>query len=105
MAIQINIAQLVSDPKFQYLYSLGLINTIALRNLVIRQEYKILRDKYSVLEAIAILAETFHLSDSAVNSILFKKQNPKLLSLDFCDVILSDRLLISNSSNPVLPSH
>jgi hypothetical protein len=90
MSALLNISQLIAAPIFQELHSLGLVNTVALRNLAIKHKYKILRRSFSVLESISMLADLFHLSDSAINSILFKTQNIKSFSIDSYIAILSE---------------
>ena len=77
MTVLSDIPQLISDPKFQEFQSVGLIDPIALRNLFIKHDYRKLRDKNSVLEAVSILSEMYNLSESSINSILFRDRKLK----------------------------
>jgi len=66
---------LLSDPSFNKFNSLGLIDPIALRNLIIKSEYRELRKKETQIESIFLLSEKFHLSYDAINTILFRPRN------------------------------
>lgn len=51
---------------------LGLIDEIALRNYFIRKEFEELRDrKVKVKDAIILLAEKYHLSESSINMVVY----------------------------------
>jgi len=53
---------------------LGLIDEIALRNYFIRKEFEELRDKkIKVKDAILLLAEKYHLSESSINMVVYGK--------------------------------
>jgi len=65
---------ILSDPSFNKFNSLGLIDPIALRNFIIKSEYRELRKKETQIESIFLLSEKFHLSYDAINSILFRRR-------------------------------
>jgi len=65
---------LLSDPSFNKFNSMGLIDPIALRNFIIKSEYKELRKKETQIESIFLLSEKFHLSYDAINTILFRRR-------------------------------
>ena len=73
----VDIKELINNPSFKEYLSLGLIDEIAFRNAIIKHEYRILKRKNSAFESIMILAEKFNLSDSAINTILFRKRVKK----------------------------
>lgn len=62
------------SESFKQLYELNLIDEIATRNYIIKQEFKLLRKKkIASLDAIYILADKFFLSPDTISSILFRK--------------------------------
>jgi hypothetical protein len=73
----VNITEVINNPYFKEYLSLGLIDEIALRNEIIKSEYKSLRETNPTFDAIFILSEQFNLSDSAINTILFRKRVKK----------------------------
>ena len=75
-----NIEELLSNSFFLELKAYGLIDEIALRNFMIKSEYRILRNNLSLGESIYQLSLKFFLSESAINSILFRKRNKKAIS-------------------------
>lgn len=75
------IKSLVSDSKFAKLYSLGLIDEIGLRNLIIKTEYKRIRKSKSLYDSINILSNRFNLSEAAINSIVFRKRKTKSINI------------------------
>ncbi len=77
---QLNINHLISDNKFKELYSLGLIDDIALRNLQIKKDYKQLRKSHTMIESISQLSQKYFLSFDSINSILFRERNKKSVS-------------------------
>jgi hypothetical protein len=74
----VDISKLLTDPKFQELQSLGLIDEIALRNYTIKYEYRHLRKTISQTQAISQLSEKYNLSFDSINSILFRNRNLKM---------------------------
>lgn len=74
---KLNLKEIVSTNLFQRLRSLKLIDETELRNLKIRNEYKELRERIPAEAAIQILMDKYSLSDSALNSILFRKRISK----------------------------
>lgn len=74
---QLNIDHLLSDNKFKELYSLGLIDDIALRNLQIKKDYFQLRKSHSMIDSISALTQKYFLSFDSINSILFRERNKK----------------------------
>ncbi len=75
-----NIEELLSDPFFLELKDYGLIDELALRNLMIKREYRILRNNLCVGDSVYQLSLKFFLSESAINSILFRKRNKKAIN-------------------------
>lgn len=75
--IIVDISKLLSDPKFQELQSLGLIDAIALRNYSIKSEYRYFRKTLSQTQAIEKLTDKYHLSFDSINTILFRSRNLK----------------------------
>ena len=74
---KLNIDHIVGDNKFKELYSLGLIDDIALRNLQIKKDYNQLRKSHSMIESISQLSQKYFLSFDSINSILFRERNKK----------------------------
>lgn len=68
------IYELLDTPEFQSLKILGFIDEIALRNFIIKTEYKNLRVSQSQIDSIFFLSEKYKLSFDTVNSILFRKR-------------------------------
>ncbi len=75
-----DIDELLSNPVFLKIKSYGLIDEIALRNLIIKNEYRALRFKLHLGDAVYQLSQKYLLSESAINSILFRKRNRKPIS-------------------------
>ena len=72
-----NISKLLLNPLFLKLQSYGLIDVIALRNFIIKNEYRNLRSKLYLGDAVYQLSQKYFLSESAINNILFRKRNRK----------------------------
>lgn len=72
-----SIDKFLSNPYFQKLQSFGLIDEIAVRNFIIKNEYRELRNKLSLGDAVDQLSQKYLLSESAINNILFRKRNRK----------------------------
>lgn len=72
-----NIEKLLPNPYFLSLKAYGLIDEIALRNFIIKNEYRTLHYKLPLGEAVYQLAQKYFLSESAINNILFRKRNRK----------------------------
>jgi hypothetical protein len=75
-----NISRLLLNPLFLKLQSFGLIDEIALRNFIIKNEYRTLRSKLHLGDAVYQLSQKYFLSESAINNILFRKRNRKPIS-------------------------
>jgi hypothetical protein len=71
----------ISKATFEELCSLGVIDEVGLRNLVIKENYKKLRKSLSMFESIAELSSLFNRSESAINSILFRKRIKKSVGI------------------------
>lgn len=76
-----DLEQLITNPVLKTFHSIGLIDEIALRNYIIKSEYKQLRKSHSQLSAIFELSEKYHLSYDAINTILFRPRLKKPLPL------------------------
>ncbi|MEW5843772.1 MAG: hypothetical protein AB1775_10965 [Bacteroidota bacterium] len=76
-SIELNIEQLISDPSFKEFQSIGLIDEIALRNLIIRNDYAILKKTKTQLGAIFELCEKYKLSFDSIHHILYRKSSRK----------------------------
>jgi hypothetical protein len=76
-AAPLNINELLSNPYFLKLKNYGLIDEIALRNLIIKYEYRILRNDLPLGEAIYRLSQKYSRSESAINTILFRIRTRK----------------------------
>lgn len=72
-----NIERIIDNPSFKIFHSLGLIDEIALRNFLIKSEYKSLRKKYSQLDSIFFLSDKYNLSYDAIHTILFRIRKNK----------------------------
>lgn len=72
-----DIDELLINPAFLKIKSYGLIDEIALRNFMIKNEYRSLRSKLHLGDAVYQLSQKYLLSESAINSILFRKRNRK----------------------------
>lgn len=77
MSFSLDISKLESKPHFKRLQSVGLINSVALRNLKIKAEYNQLRKSKTRTETIYLLAEKYHLSYDSIWSILFRERKIK----------------------------
>ena len=75
-----NISKLLLNPLFLKLQSYGLIDEIALRNFIIKNEYRNLRNNLHLGDAVYQLSQKYFLSESAINNILFRKRNRKPIS-------------------------
>ena len=75
-----SIDNFLSNPYFKKLQSFGLIDEIAVRNFIIKNEYRDLRNKLSLGNAVDQLSQKYLLSESAINNILFRKRNRKPIS-------------------------
>jgi hypothetical protein len=73
----INIERLLAHPVFKTIHSFGLIDEIALRNHIIKEEYTHLRKTRSQVDAIYDLSEKYHLSYDAIHTILFRPRSKK----------------------------
>lgn len=73
----LDVNELLSNPYFQKLKTYGLIDEIALRNLIIKNEYRTLRHKLHLGDSVYVLSEKYFLSEHAINNILFRKRNKK----------------------------
>jgi hypothetical protein len=51
----------------------GIINETGLRNFLIKQDYKKMRETLSASDSVSAISDKYHLSDNAINSILFRK--------------------------------
>ena len=78
----INFAGLIASKIFRQLRSLDLIDELELRNVQIRNDYKALRVSLSAPLCVQILMDKYSLSDSAINSILFRKKSNKYKAPD-----------------------
>jgi hypothetical protein len=78
---ELNITQLLHDPTFKEIQSIGLIDEIALRNLIIRNEYTKLKETKTQLGAIFELSEKYTLSFDSIHHILYRKQFRKTFPL------------------------
>lgn len=76
-SVELNIAQLLEDPSFKEFQSIGLIDEIALRNLIICNEYRLLKKSKTQLGAIFELCEKYKLSFDSIHHILYRKSNRK----------------------------
>ena len=84
----------LSNPYFLKLQSFGLIDEIAVRNFIIKNEYRDLRNKMSLGDAVDKLSQKYLLSESAINNILFRKRNRKLISFPNLKHSSSDEMFL-----------
>ena len=77
---QLDVIELLSNSLFLKLQSYGLIDEIALRNLIIKNDYRNLRSKLHLGDAVYQLSQKFYLSEYAINNILFRKRTKKPIS-------------------------
>ncbi len=68
------IYEVIGLAVLEKLRELNLIDETALRNYIIKNDYKKLRETYDASEAVSMLCDKYFLSDSALNSILFRKK-------------------------------
>ena len=73
----LNLDDILTEPIFLRIKSYGLIDEIALRNLIIKNEYRTLRHKLHLGDAVYELSQKYFLSEHAINNILFRKRNKK----------------------------
>ena len=76
----LNLEKLLADQLFLKLKSFGLIDEIALRNLIIKNQYRSLRSKLHLGDAVYELSQKYFLSEYAINNILFRKRTKKPIS-------------------------
>ncbi|MCL5029913.1 MAG: hypothetical protein M1480_12950 [Bacteroidetes bacterium] len=76
----LNLEKLLFNPLFLKLQAYGLIDEIALRNFIIKNEYRSLRCKLHLGDAVYQLSQKYYLSESAINTILFRKRTKKPIS-------------------------
>ena len=79
-ASQLDVIELLSNSLFLKLQAYGLIDEIALRNLIIKNEYRNLRSKLHLGDAVYELSQKYFLSEYAINNILFRKRTKKPIS-------------------------
>lgn len=72
-----DIEKLLSNELFIKIRAYGLIDEIALRNFIIKNEYRKLRISLSLTDAVFDLSEKYYLSEHAINNILFRKRKKK----------------------------
>ena len=77
----VDITEVMNNPHFKDYLSFGLIDEISLRNAIIKHQYRKLKKNNSAFDAIQKLSEKFNLSDSAINTILFRKRVKKKVYL------------------------
>jgi len=76
------IKKIIKSPEFKILYDLDLIDTIALRNFFIRNEYlELIRGKRNKSQYIQRLADKYNISVQAIRKILYYKYRRK--KIDF----------------------
>ena len=75
------IKSFVSTSDFDKLYSLGLIDPIGIRNLIIKTEYKNLRKSKSMGDSIYTLSQKYYLSEDGIISIIFRKRKTKSINI------------------------
>lgn len=78
---ELNIEQLLNDPSFKEFQSHGLIDEKALRNLKIRNEYKLLKRTKTQLSAIFELSEKYGLTFDSIHHILYRRSSRKSTSI------------------------
>ncbi len=76
-----SIKHLIKDSNLEELYSLGIIDEIGLRNLMIKSGYQELRKSISISDSIFALADEFNLSPDRIHSILFRKRHNKSMNI------------------------
>ena len=76
----LNVSELLTNPVFIQIQAYGLIDEIALRNLIIKNEYRNLRSKLHLGDAVYELSQKYYLSEYAINNILFRKRTKKPIS-------------------------
>ena len=74
---KLNLNAVLSEPHFKYYQSIGLIDEMVLRNIIIREEYKQLRFTNSQLSAIYSLSQKHNLSFDSIHHILYRKSARK----------------------------
>ena len=89
-----SIDNFLSNPYFLKLQSFGLIDEIAVRNFIVKNEYRDLRNKLSLGDAVDKLSQKYLLSESAINNILFRKRNRKLISFPNLKHSSSDEMFL-----------
>jgi hypothetical protein len=57
----------------RFLRDNNLISETGLRNFLIKQDYKKMRETLSASDSVSAINDKYHLSDNAINSILFRK--------------------------------
>ena len=57
----------------RFLRDNNIINETGLRNFLIKQDYKKLRETFNASDSVSALCDKYHLSDYSINSILFRK--------------------------------
>ena len=76
-----DIHYLLNHPVFRKLQAFGLIDDFALRNLLIKKEFRILHKKLYASDCFFILSQKYFLSDHTIMNILYRKRNKKRLPI------------------------
>jgi hypothetical protein len=63
----------IGRAVMQYLRKNNIINETALRNFLIKLDYKKLRETLNASDSVSALCDKYNISDYAINSILFRK--------------------------------
>jgi len=80
-----DIKYLLHHPVFIKLQAYGLIDDFALRNFIIKKEYRLLRNNYSYGDSISILSKKYFLTEFGISNILFRKRNKKFVQFSVVD--------------------
>jgi hypothetical protein len=63
----------IGRTVMQFLCDNNIINKTGLRNFLIKQDYKRLRETLNASDSVSELCDKYHISEYAINSILFRK--------------------------------
>ena len=77
----VSLNEIISSDIFLSMRTLNLVDEIELRNLLLKEDYKKLRNDYKATRAIEILREKYSLSDLTILNILFHNREKRLKSL------------------------
>lgn len=88
----LSIKKIIKSKEFKKLYDIGLVDEIALRNAVIKEDYekKKIGSNYKIVDIQQEIADKYNMSVATLKKIIYSKRNIKKIGI-------VDALLKSNN--------